>query len=464
MKPMGSIEHIERRRRIERASFLKTHKDYRTQIDGRSYVMVLGPDGGSLLQPLDEMTDDELRTYATSVGVATKLPPRRIVGFVDEAADMPSSTDAFKKAHEWGATHVVSMRMPYGPYDEVFDSSSEHFVVFKQAPIAITSRVIFKKAGNWHMGDEWQLVEGLPSAAVPIATVLRGGEGASEQAQVVFDGAAERRARILAPIDTDAVTELDLYLENTGSLYPMKQNILRALTRKRAKKVYDSSKALIAWGHWVEAGARSYAKEFAKEKDWAKIFPKPVRDEVARRLEERYRDAPPEAAETSEPTEAALKKVGCVPEVKLQKSPGFAKCMGEWKKFGHVDTPAIVSDLPKVEEIRNSDQEHFLVLLLDVRNHLKGIYVAALGQQSRVGVGLEEVMKVVLESRASAFIVVHNHPSGDPHPSEEDKRLTAALTEATKPYGSITLLDHVIVGTSPRFYSLREHDPKLFKK
>jgi hypothetical protein len=63
-------------------------------------------------------------------------------------------------------------------------------------------------------------------------------------------------------IDADAVQELVLYADNTGSLYPQKEAIMKNLTRKWRKGVYDSELADKLWLYWATAAAKSYAQEF----------------------------------------------------------------------------------------------------------------------------------------------------------------------------------------------------------
>lgn len=90
-------------------------------------------------------------------------------------------------------------------------------------------------------------------------------------------------------VDETTVRELELYAENTGSIYPQLQSIHKNLINKRAAGKYDSERAVKAFSHFVETAARSYAREHAaNERDWNVIFPKPVRDEVARRFRHEF--------------------------------------------------------------------------------------------------------------------------------------------------------------------------------
>ena len=91
------------------------------------------------------------------------------------------------------------------------------------------------------------------------------------------------------------------------------------------------------------------------------------------------------------------------------------------------------------------DREHFVVLLLDQKNKIIGIHTVSTGSLTASVVHPREVYKVAILSNAAAIIAGHNHPSGDPNPSAEDRALTTRLYDAGKLLG-IALLDHIIVG------------------
>jgi DNA repair protein RadC len=89
--------------------------------------------------------------------------------------------------------------------------------------------------------------------------------------------------------------------------------------------------------------------------------------------------------------------------------------------------------------------EQFRVLYLDRKNVLMADEVQQSGTVDHAPVYPREVMKRALELGASALIVVHNHPSGDPTPSAADVEMTEALAAAANKLG-LVLHDHVIVG------------------
>jgi DNA repair protein RadC len=90
------------------------------------------------------------------------------------------------------------------------------------------------------------------------------------------------------------------------------------------------------------------------------------------------------------------------------------------------------------------DHEELWLLLLDGRNGLRAARRVASGGIHGLHVSVRDVLRIALREAASAFILVHNHPSGDPTPSGEDQTFTAAVTEGANLVGC-PLLDHVIV-------------------
>lgn len=90
-------------------------------------------------------------------------------------------------------------------------------------------------------------------------------------------------------------------------------------------------------------------------------------------------------------------------------------------------------------------QEHFRILFLNRKNQLIADEVKQTGTVDHVSVYPREVMKRALELGASAIILVHNHPSGDPTPSDGDIEMTHEIIRAARPL-DITIHDHVIIG------------------
>jgi DNA repair protein RadC len=92
-----------------------------------------------------------------------------------------------------------------------------------------------------------------------------------------------------------------------------------------------------------------------------------------------------------------------------------------------------------------ADKEQFRLLFLDKRNQLISDEVQQTGTVDHTPVYPREVIKRALELSATALILVHNHPSGDPSPSQADIQMTKAIVDIATPLG-ISVHDHIIVG------------------
>jgi DNA repair protein RadC len=97
--------------------------------------------------------------------------------------------------------------------------------------------------------------------------------------------------------------------------------------------------------------------------------------------------------------------------------------------------------------LADKQKEHFMALLLDNRHQLIRLSPIAIGSLSATLVHPREVFKEAIAASAAAVIVAHNHPSGDPTPSEQDVQLTQRLVEAGRVLG-IEILDHLIIGSA----------------
>ncbi|MBM3839979.1 MAG: JAB domain-containing protein [Verrucomicrobia bacterium] len=124
-----------------------------------------------------------------------------------------------------------------------------------------------------------------------------------------------------------------------------------------------------------------------------------------------------------------------------------------------LDTPQRIADLLR-EANRLYDVEHFQVLLLNTRRRLIRMEDISQGTLDTLLVHPREVFKLAIAANASALILAHNHPSGDPTPSDADIKVTRDLIRAGHLL-KIEVLDHIILGRRteerPRDYvSLRE--------
>ena len=97
------------------------------------------------------------------------------------------------------------------------------------------------------------------------------------------------------------------------------------------------------------------------------------------------------------------------------------------------------------------DREHFATILLNQKNRVVGVNTVSIGSLTASVVHPREVFKPAILSNAAAIILAHNHPSGQPQPSQEDRVLTVRLVAAGKLLG-ISVLDHVIIGDGTSAY------------
>jgi DNA repair protein RadC len=126
-----------------------------------------------------------------------------------------------------------------------------------------------------------------------------------------------------------------------------------------------------------------------------------------------------------------------------------------------LNRPERVADYLRSAFDDNPMQEAFYSVYLDRKNHPIGRHLITLGTVDSTLVSAREVFRGAILASASALIVAHNHPSGDPAPSAPDVNVTRKLREAAKIL-EIELLDHVIVGDAKAdpqargVYSFRE--------
>lgn len=96
-------------------------------------------------------------------------------------------------------------------------------------------------------------------------------------------------------------------------------------------------------------------------------------------------------------------------------------------------------------KLGTKESETFAVMYLDSQHQLIEYREMFHGTINAASVYPREILKACLEVNAAVVILAHNHPSGDPTPSEDDKRITNKIKTALD-YISVTLLDHVVVG------------------
>jgi len=104
--------------------------------------------------------------------------------------------------------------------------------------------------------------------------------------------------------------------------------------------------------------------------------------------------------------------------------------------------------------IKDKAKEHFKLILLNPRNKIIGISTISVGTLNASLVHPREVFKDAITHSAASVVLAHNHPSGDPEPSEDDITITKRLIEAGKILG-IEVMDHIIIAKNG-FFSFKE--------
>ncbi len=106
-----------------------------------------------------------------------------------------------------------------------------------------------------------------------------------------------------------------------------------------------------------------------------------------------------------------------------------------------------------MEELRYEKREHVILLMLNAKSEIESRELISIGELSAANMHPREVFAPAIRQGAAGIIVAHNHPSGNPEPSEEDLRVTERLAETAKIIG-IRLVDHLIIGDGT-YVSLR---------
>lgn len=151
----------------------------------------------------------------------------------------------------------------------------------------------------------------------------------------------------------------------------------------------------------------------------------------------------------------AIKGIGRAKGVQILAAIELGKRMSQYKpdEYYVIRSPDDGANYV-MEEMRVLKQEHFVVLFLDTKNrviHRQTIFVGSLNASI---VHPREVFREAVKRSAASIIVAHNHPSGDPSPSQEDIHVTKRLVDSGKIMG-IEVLDHIIIGNR-KFVSLKE--------
>lgn len=182
--------------------------------------------------------------------------------------------------------------------------------------------------------------------------------------------------------------------------------------------------------------------------------------EVARQLVNKFGTLNALAGATLEDL-CGIKGIGRDKAVTLMAAFALAKRMAKELHGDEplLDTPERVADYLR-EHVRHFQKEQFIVLLVNTRRRLVKREELSQGTLDTILVHARDVFRLAITANAAAIVLVHNHPSGDPTPSEADIKVTRDLIRAGQLL-KIELLDHVILGRATQerskdYASLRE--------
>jgi len=150
-----------------------------------------------------------------------------------------------------------------------------------------------------------------------------------------------------------------------------------------------------------------------------------------------------------------IRGIGPVKAVQLQASVELGRRLARARlpEAPRITRPQDAADL-LLEDMRHLKEEHFVCLFLNTKNRVIGRQTLSIGSLNASVVHPREVFRAAIRRSSAAILCAHNHPSGDPTPSDEDLEVTRRLVEAGRVVG-IEVLDHLVIGDG-RFVSLKE--------
>jgi DNA repair protein RadC len=221
------------------------------------------------------------------------------------------------------------------------------------------------------------------------------------------------------------------------------QSTARALADARQRQHYHGHRERLR-ERFREAGAGALADYELLELVLFRALPRRDVKPLAKRLLDEFGSF----AEVIAAPEARLEKLGLgsasITELKIVLASAQRLLRSQLKNRQVLSSWSSVLDYCRAAQ-GFAEKEYFRILYLDRRNQLIADEVQQVGTVDHAPVYPREVVKRALELSATAVILVHNHPSGDPTPSRADIQMTQAIVDVAKPLG-IAVHDHIIVG------------------
>lgn len=108
----------------------------------------------------------------------------------------------------------------------------------------------------------------------------------------------------------------------------------------------------------------------------------------------------------------------------------------------------------------DQEKEHYLVMHIDTRSKIKMVEVVSIGTVNSSLVHPRETFRRAVVEGSTSILIAHNHPSGDPEPSDADTQVTKSMNDAGNILG-ITMLDHLIIGKDS-YFTFRDNQIKAY--
>lgn len=151
---------------------------------------------------------------------------------------------------------------------------------------------------------------------------------------------------------------------------------------------------------------------------------------------------------------SSIKGIGKAKAIELLAAVELGKRINVTNEYNVTITSPKSSYMYLKGDLENLNQETFKCLFLSSRNHVIAERVLFMGTLNQSLVHPRDILKWALKYSAYGILVAHNHPSGDPIPSDSDVRMTNSLIEATAAVG-LAFIDHIIIGKN-KYYSFME--------
>ena len=146
-----------------------------------------------------------------------------------------------------------------------------------------------------------------------------------------------------------------------------------------------------------------------------------------------------------------IKGIGKVKAMQLKCVAELSRRISKERSAGklHFRDPASIAEY-YMEDLRYEEQEKVLLVMLDTKGTLIGEHYISQGTVNAAMISIREIFVAAIARKAVSIVMLHNHPSGDPTPSDQDIELTKQIIEAGKMLG-IPLLDHIVIGDGVYF-------------